>query len=505
MDAGQHPIAAHVERLLEDPLFRASERQKKLLRYLADRTVANDGPPLQEEIAVHVFGLSQDFDPAVDSRVRVEVLRLRRTLDAYSCTHPTIAERLFLPRGDYTLRIEVAPAPAILPRQEERGVPILIAVHHPRDAETDEQLTFTLNEVLRLCARSPTVAPDKLTLHLIDVVNGVDIAAEARRIGANATLLLHARGHGADFTLCATAVAMPSCQVLASLNTRADDALQTTGDQRESAAHAVAGLIADPITGIGSALGDTTRNNSVFAAVQSGYAYMRTQNIELAEQAWNQLDTFLTASRHDATALALSADMWRVLEIAGRRGGTCHARAVDLAERAVLVDPECNTARLALGYAHLAVGAVDEAERCAEHLKRSVLFGSLHDDARLLSILSDASFADMTAPKATLPTTSTIMGLASSVIHLMDRNNMSHAAEALDDPCYDSLYWTHLFNTLVMDELGEYKRAEKSVRQLDFLQPEFRLKGEAIIRGFFGQRVLGERLIESCHRHATKG
>lgn len=77
----------------------------RLLRYLASHALNCPGEPLKEyKIATEVFARSSDFDPQLDSIIRVQAGRLRSRLAKYyeseGANDPIIVE---LPRGSYVL------------------------------------------------------------------------------------------------------------------------------------------------------------------------------------------------------------------------------------------------------------------------------------------------------------------------------------------------------------------------------------------------------------------
>jgi hypothetical protein len=114
-----------IERLTHSHALRKAESLCKLLRYLADHALTQPGMPLKEyQIATEVFGRPADFDPQVDSAIRVQAGRLRlKLLDHYS--HEGLADPILveMPTGSYTLNFHdremlgpvVLPAPTILP------------------------------------------------------------------------------------------------------------------------------------------------------------------------------------------------------------------------------------------------------------------------------------------------------------------------------------------------------------------------------------------------------
>ena len=100
-----------VERLVSSHTLHGSESLCKLLRYLAKHALDHPGAPLKEyQIATEVFGRQSDFDPQVDSMVRVQAGRLRTKLTEYYASEgsadPVWVE---LPKGTYVLTFRHGP------------------------------------------------------------------------------------------------------------------------------------------------------------------------------------------------------------------------------------------------------------------------------------------------------------------------------------------------------------------------------------------------------------
>lgn len=94
-----------VEKIAASSVLHGSESLCKLLRYLAHHAIEHPGTPLKEyQIATEEFGRPPDFDPAVDSMVRVQAGRLRSKLAEYYAGEGAEDHvRLELPKGTYTL------------------------------------------------------------------------------------------------------------------------------------------------------------------------------------------------------------------------------------------------------------------------------------------------------------------------------------------------------------------------------------------------------------------
>ena len=111
-------VRDQVERLVASPLLSHSESLCKLLRYLADH--AAEGQVKEYQIATEVFHRPPDFDPRLDSTVRVQTGRLRSKLAEYYAgqgSHdPWVIE---VPKGAYALNLrERAVEPAATPASD---------------------------------------------------------------------------------------------------------------------------------------------------------------------------------------------------------------------------------------------------------------------------------------------------------------------------------------------------------------------------------------------------
>jgi adenylate cyclase len=96
-------IKAQLNRILQNPHFRGSDKQKAFLGFVVNETLANRASQLKGyTIAVAVYGRTEGFDPQVDPIVRVEAGRLRRALEHYYLTDgENDPVRIEIPKGGY--------------------------------------------------------------------------------------------------------------------------------------------------------------------------------------------------------------------------------------------------------------------------------------------------------------------------------------------------------------------------------------------------------------------
>ena len=110
-------VRAELDRILASKGFSSAGRVSKLLRYCVDKTLAGETDQLKEySVGVEVFERDSNYDPRLDSIVRVEAGRLRSKLDEYYNGNGIGSDvRIVLPRGGYTATFErrnsLAPVP----------------------------------------------------------------------------------------------------------------------------------------------------------------------------------------------------------------------------------------------------------------------------------------------------------------------------------------------------------------------------------------------------------
>jgi len=77
-------IREHLERMVEDPVFRSSKRSVQFLRYVVEQTLAGATDQIKERtIGVEVFGRDPSYDTNVDHVVRTAAIELRKRLAIY--------------------------------------------------------------------------------------------------------------------------------------------------------------------------------------------------------------------------------------------------------------------------------------------------------------------------------------------------------------------------------------------------------------------------------------
>ncbi len=100
-----------VHKLVNSHVLHGSESLCKMLQYLANQAVHHPGASVKEyQIATEVFGRPPDFDPHLDSTIRVQAGRLRSKLAEYYAAEGAHDHLLVeLPKGNYALSFHDRP------------------------------------------------------------------------------------------------------------------------------------------------------------------------------------------------------------------------------------------------------------------------------------------------------------------------------------------------------------------------------------------------------------
>ncbi len=106
-------VHAAVDRIFASRGFRSSQRLQHFLTFVVERKLAGREEEIKEYIiATEVYKKPSDYDPHVDSSVRVEATRLRARLrEYYEGAGRNERLRIRLPRGRYVPVLELLSEP----------------------------------------------------------------------------------------------------------------------------------------------------------------------------------------------------------------------------------------------------------------------------------------------------------------------------------------------------------------------------------------------------------
>ena len=108
-------VRSALERVAASTVFQHSPQLQRFLRFIVEKSLTGDGDKLKEYlIGTEVFGRPSNYDPQLDSLVRVEAHRLRAALEEYYRSEgASDAILIVLNKGSYapSFRRRVSPAP----------------------------------------------------------------------------------------------------------------------------------------------------------------------------------------------------------------------------------------------------------------------------------------------------------------------------------------------------------------------------------------------------------
>ncbi|MDX2150575.1 MAG: hypothetical protein SFV54_07565 [Bryobacteraceae bacterium] len=106
-------VRSHLKHVLASPEFSGSPRLSRFLTFVVETALAGEADHIKESlIAVEVYGRPADYNPQVDSTVRVEAGRLRARLREYYEANGAQRVAIEMPKGTYApvFRLQAAPA-----------------------------------------------------------------------------------------------------------------------------------------------------------------------------------------------------------------------------------------------------------------------------------------------------------------------------------------------------------------------------------------------------------
>lgn len=353
-------VRAELKRILASAHFDASDRNRSFLSYVVEEALEGRTDRIKAyTIATEVFGRDPTFDPQVDSIVRIEAGRLRRSLERYYLTDGRVGRlRIDIPRGGYA-PVFVSNEPAA-PHHLLKGPPQVLVTAFEEEGDQSTFPTFT-----RGFTRALIIALTRFT--------GLRVfgAETALRLPADIDPGDAGREFAADYLVTGQTALQPEGFTVDVLLLEAKSGRAVWAESferrlrpseiialRNEVANRVARALAQPYGAIQSdrardAEGRAPEALGSYAAVLQFYAYWRTFDRDMIESVRVGLEHAVAAEPDYAEALACLS---LVYCNASRYGHRIDApdldpdeRAMALAGRAVELAPQSSLAHYALG------------------------------------------------------------------------------------------------------------------------------------------------------------
>jgi adenylate cyclase len=365
-------VRGELTRILMSPNFESSERNRRFLTHVVEEALAARADRIKAyTIATEVFGRDPRFDPQLDSIVRIEAGRLRRSLERYYLTDGRTSRlRIDIPRGGYApvfRRVE----PIALPEATSASPRVLVTAFE----EEGDQSSFP--SFTRGFTRSLIVALTRFTgLRVFGAETAlrhpadIDPHAVRRELAADYLVTgqteLRPDGFEVDVLLVEAATGRAVWAESFERQLHPPDIIAL----RNEVANRVARTLAQPYGAIQSdrardAEGRPPETLGSFAAVLLFYAYWRTFDRAMIEAVRVALERAVASEPDYAEALAclslVYSNAFRFRHPVDAPIPDLRDRALALAARAVELAPNSSWARYALGLARWFDGDVPAA------------------------------------------------------------------------------------------------------------------------------------------------
>lgn len=374
-------------RILASPDFDATDRIRRFLSYVVEETLSGRPERIKAySIATSVFGRDENFDPQIDSIVRIVAGRMRRSLERYYLTGGR-DDPLYIriPKGSYVPVFEVAaglqesPAqPENAPHKRVLGGPAILVESFAEEGDHAAYPDFARGLVRSLVVGLTrftsfrVFGPEALVGHAEDAVS---LRAAVEEMGIDYILrggtTVDREHFGTDILLvdARTGRTVWADSFERPLHTSEIFAL------RNEVANRVAQTLAQPYGVIYSdrardGEGDPPDRLSSYSCVLLFYQYWRTFDRGMIEKVRTCLERTIRSEPNYAEAIAcLSLVYSNVHRFSSKFGSTDadpRERALELAERAIELAPNSSWSHYARSLAYWLAHDVKSSVACLE-------------------------------------------------------------------------------------------------------------------------------------------
>ncbi len=490
-------------RVLASSDFTQSARMKSFLRFVVEETLEGRSAQLKEfTIATGVFGRDESFDPQTNTIVRVEAGRLRRRLERYYLTEGQgDAIRIDLPKGTYVpLFRTVAPAAASPQPANQESVPLpedsvlelpkgpSIAVLPFENLSGDPDQGFFADGITEEIINALTCFPNLRVIarHSTFKYKGqhVDIREVGRDLGVRYVLEGSVRKAGNLIRVTGQLIDAADGGHLFSESYDRDLSAQNILEIQDDISDRIVAAVSQPYGVMARSRtrhpkGKALRHLDAYDAVLRFYDYWVHGSAERHESVRAALQQAVELDPGYASAWAALGEIYLDELIFGfnpRPEGDSLDRALEAAQRAVMLDPENSMAYHILFNTHFHRGELDEFTAAGE---RAIALNPNHADMLVdyglrLSCIGEWERGRALADKAiALSPTHPGWFHTVAVIDHYNRGQYEAALAEAKQVQTPGLSWNFVLLAMCCGQLGRDQEARAACEKLAELAPDF--------------------------------
>jgi adenylate cyclase len=521
-------IRDELERILSSPKFAGAEQIRRFLRFAVEKTVVGQQDQIKQyTIGTEALGRRLDFDPTENPIVRVEARRVRHAL-AYYYQHQgrQDAIRILMPKGTYVPVFQANdtnpikdnstarassfagredPIPAL---PEGPGIVVL-----PFDLLTDNQdQVYFADGLAEMLVVALTRFPDFLIIGPLSRkrLRGqfVDLRAICRKYGADFALggCVHKHRYKVRVTLT-----LFDASTGGTLWGVTYEKKKNVGDLltfSDKIANQVAAVLADQHgiilrRLIRRTVAKSTKNLKIYEAILLHYHYVNVFSEKARLAAKVALESAIQIDPDHPLALAVLADWYKLEYVKMRAEKKALERAEDLAQQAVLLDPQCQQVRFIMATVYYFKGEhslfISEAEQA---LSLNPNTASVVAACGFFLALTGEWDCGMRLVKKGMRLNPHHPSLYHAAV-FMDYYRQGRYREALNEAMRiktPSLCLDSLSRAAALGQLGMKKNAEAAVRELLTLNADFATRPRELMRRQFFSDENVEMLLDGLRK-----
>ncbi|WP_162932911.1 tetratricopeptide repeat protein [Roseovarius sp. EL26] len=554
-------IRSQLQRLLDHPDFASTPQRRAFLNYVVDETLAGRTKQIKGiSIAMSVFGRDEDFDQQIDPIVRLEARRLRQDIDSYYAgpgrNDPI---RITIPKGSYVPRFEhdetlqeadsATQQKTTTPVQSHQrirlilgavGILVMIAglglflFQAQYNAPATVSSTLPKGPVIAVLpfasfGDGPSYVADGITQQVTTELIKFDdlwvlpLGSVARfrntqtefkvlRDEFNADFVLEGAvrntGHGLNISARLVDLTTERYVWVRSYDTTSSP--EEVYKAQDEITREVIGNLAGKY-GVFSkeAMKAATRippnNRSAYECVLEYYSYQISIDLTRHAEVKACIEQAVQSEPDYADAWVVLSNLY-MQQIRFALGGNeqeIFKSAEEAARRAVELNPHSAGGHLMLANVRFSLGDLAgfrKSGATAIELNSNDNAVLAHYGLRLtLSGSWDEGLAIMDKAIALNPAHPHWYYFP-RVFYLYDQGEFQHAFEVLDEIEMPGFFWTHLWQAVLNEELGDHEAADSAVRQLLRLRPDFALEAQTILSIWQLEEEYKETLMRSLDK-----